>query len=42
MEILQKLTHEEGCCVIVVTHDPNVAGKADRVLQMKDGVLVAR
>ena len=41
MEILRKLAHEEGRCVIVVTHDPEVADTADLVLRMKDGVLTA-
>ena len=41
MEILRKLAHEEGRCVIVVTHDPEVAEAADLVLRMKDGVLTA-
>lgn len=39
MEILHKLAHEEGYCVIVVTHDLEVAKEADVVLHMKDGVL---
>ena len=41
MEILRRLAHEEGRCVIVVTHDPEVADTADLVLRMKDGVLAA-
>ncbi len=41
MEILRRLAHEEGRCVIVVTHDPEVAEAADRVLRMKDGCLMA-
>ena len=41
MDILRKLAHEEGRCVIVVTHDPEVADTADLVLRMKDGVLTA-
>ena len=41
MEILRRLAHEEGRCVIVVTHDPEVADTADLVLRMKDGVLTA-
>ena len=41
MEILRRLAHEEGRCVIVVTHDPEVALAADLVLRMKDGVLTA-
>ena len=38
VEILQSLAHEDGRCVIVVTHDPAVAEAADVVLRMKDGV----
>ena len=41
MEILRRLAHEEGRCVIVVTHDPEAADTADLVLRMKDGVLTA-
>lgn len=39
LDILQSLAHDEGRCVIVVTHDPEVAEKADVVLKMKDGAL---
>ena len=41
MDILRRLAHEEGRCVIVVTHDPEVAEAADLILRMKDGVLTA-
>ncbi len=41
MEILRRLAHEEDRCVIVVTHDPEVADTADLVLRMKDGALTA-
>ncbi len=40
VEILQRLAHEENRCVIIVTHDPEVADAADVVLRMQDGVLV--
>ena len=39
VDMLSRLAHEEGCCVIVVTHDPAVAAKADVVLKMSDGRL---
>lgn len=39
MEILRGLAHNDGCCVIVVTHDPEVSESADIVYRMKDGVL---
>ncbi len=37
VEILRSLAHEDGCTVIIVTHDYAVAEQADTVLQMKDG-----
>ncbi len=40
VEILQRLAHEENRCVVIVTHDPEVADAADVVLRMSDGVLV--
>lgn len=40
IDLLQKLAHEEGYCVIVVTHDLSIADKADEVLRLKDGCLV--
>jgi putative ABC transport system ATP-binding protein len=39
MEILRELAHNDGCCVIVVTHDHEVAASADVVYRMRDGVL---
>ena len=40
IDLLQKLAHEEGYCVIVVTHDLGIADKADEVLRLKDGMLL--
>ena len=39
MDILVKLAHEEGRCVIVVTHDPAIAEQADKVYKLRDGKL---
>ena len=39
VDILKALAHEDGCTVIIVTHDPSVAEQADVVLRMKDGNL---
>ena len=39
MEILLRLAHEEGRCVIVVTHDMDIAAQAVEVWRMKDGAL---
>lgn len=39
--LLQTLNKEEGCGVVFVTHDPVLANKADRVIEMKDGKKVS-
>lgn len=39
MTILVSLAHDEGKCVIVVTHSRSVAMRADRVWNLKRGVL---
>lgn len=40
VEILLRLAHEEGRCVIIITHDLEIATKMDEVYTMRDGVLV--
>ncbi|MDP3450653.1 MAG: ABC transporter ATP-binding protein [Anaerolineaceae bacterium] len=39
VEILQHLVHDQDYCVIIVTHDPAIAAKSDKVWHMSDGVL---
>ncbi|WP_066718720.1 ABC transporter ATP-binding protein [Clostridium sp. Marseille-P299] len=39
IEILSNLAHNDGYCVIVVTHDLSIANSADRVYRMTDGIL---
>ena len=39
VEILLALAHEEGKCVIIITPDEEIAGKADVVYTMRDGRL---
>lgn len=38
--ILQSLAHDDGYCVIIVTHDRTLAQKADDILELKDGQVV--
>ena len=40
LEVLQTLHQETGVAVLLATHDPLIAGAADRVLRMRDGVEV--
>jgi lipoprotein-releasing system ATP-binding protein len=37
--LLQRLNRERGTTVLVVTHDPSIAARCDRVLEMVDGRL---
>ncbi|MBP7320359.1 MAG: ABC transporter ATP-binding protein [Lachnospiraceae bacterium] len=39
MNLLTRLSHDEGYCVIIVTHDLNLADKADVILRISDGCL---
>ena len=39
--ILQRLNREQGLTVVLVTHEPEIASYAQRVLTMRDGVLVS-
>lgn len=39
MEILQSL-HQEGHTLILVTHDPNIAAHAGRIIEIKDGEII--
>ncbi len=42
VEVFRKLAHDQGKCVIVVTHSREVAGASDEILQLKSGKLVPR
>ena len=39
VQILLRLAHEEGRCVIIITHDLEIAGLMDEVWMMRDGRL---
>jgi len=42
LAILKSLAHDEGYCVIVVTHDLDIAEQADVMYRIRDGVLTLR
>jgi putative ABC transport system ATP-binding protein len=39
VELLQSLARDQGCGVLMVTHDPRILDVADRLIQMEDGLL---
>lgn len=41
INLLFGLAEEQGSAVVLVTHDPKVAGRADRVLELRDGCLLS-
>lgn len=40
LELLDELHREQGMTLVVVTHDPGVATRAGRVVELRDGVVV--
>lgn len=38
--LLQELNKEKQCGVIIVTHDPKIAKKTNRIIEMKDGIVI--
>jgi macrolide transport system ATP-binding/permease protein len=40
MELLREL-HRDGHTIVLVTHDPNIAACADRVIEVKDGEIIS-
>jgi putative ABC transport system ATP-binding protein len=41
LDLLTRLQKERGLTLVVVTHSPEVAERADRVVRMKDGLVVS-
>ena len=40
MGILEQLNRDEGITVIIVTHEPEIAGHTGRIVSMRDGLIV--
>ncbi|MNC66923.1 Lipoprotein-releasing system ATP-binding protein LolD [compost metagenome] len=40
LELLSALVHESGVAAVVTTHDPLIAERADRVVELRSGALV--
>ena len=39
VELMQKLAKQQGCSILIVTHDNRILDIADRIIQMEDGHL---
>ena len=37
MDLFDEVRREHGTAVVIVTHDPKVAGAADRIIELIDG-----
>ena len=42
IELLQRLAHEHGRAVVMVTHDPRVLSYGDRIIHLEDGRIVGK
>ncbi|OJY79607.1 MULTISPECIES: ABC transporter permease [unclassified Rhizobium] len=41
MDVLVALNHRQGVTIVLVTHEPDIAAYADRIITMRDGKIVA-
>jgi putative ABC transport system ATP-binding protein len=42
MDLLQSLNQEQGITVLIVTHDPEIAGRTSRILYLHDGQIAGQ
>jgi putative ABC transport system ATP-binding protein len=40
MNVFERLNHEDGISIVMVTHEPDIGARAKRRLHMKDGLVV--
>ena len=41
VELLLQLARDQGCPILMVTHDPRIVNVADRIIRMADGRIIA-
>ena len=41
VELMQKLAKQQGCTILLVTHDNRILDIADRIITMEDGCLLS-
>ena len=39
MELLERLNREEGRSILIITHDPKISARCERVVSLKDGLV---
>jgi putative ABC transport system ATP-binding protein len=39
VNLMQSLAKEQGCTILLVTHDNRILDVADRIIHMEDGIL---
>ena len=37
VELMQELAREQGCTILIVTHDNRILDVADRIIELEDG-----
>ena len=41
MALFQRLNRDDGMTVVIITHDPSIAERCQRRLELQDGLLIA-
>ncbi|MBD1856417.1 ATP-binding cassette domain-containing protein [Leptolyngbya sp. FACHB-1624] len=42
VELMQRLAQEQGCTILLITHDNRILDIADRIIEMEDGYLIQK
>jgi putative ABC transport system ATP-binding protein len=41
VKLMQELAREQGCTILIVTHDNRILDVADRIVELEDGRITA-
>ena len=42
VNLMQELAREQGCTILIVTHDNRILDVADRIVELEDGRIIAK
>ncbi len=42
VKLMQELAREQGCTILIVTHDNRILDVADRIVELEDGRITAK